>query len=199
MESDSLSSASTTERSSAELEDPLFDDAVLRHMDTEKCSFTEKGMSYPTPSPGLLARPLSRSDYDKGFLPLLSQLTTVGNYSRERFETQFDAMRDVPGIYHVIVIEDTSTGKLVASATLLVEHKFIHGAAIRGRIEDVVVDSKYRSLSLGSFLLELLTCFSEVLGCYKVTLDCKSGLVGFYERFSYKNEGQCFLTNRFRD
>ncbi len=177
----------------------LFDDTILRKLDTSKCNFTQKSLAYPTPGNNLVARPLCRSDYCKGFLELLSQLTKVGDYSQETFEAQFNAMQAVPGIYYVVVIEDTSIAKLVASATLLIEHKFIHGAAIRGRIEDVVVDGQYRSLSLGSFLLDLLTCFSQELGCYKITLDCKPKLVGFYEKFEYKNEGQCFLTKRFSD
>ncbi len=182
-----------------DLQDSLFDDTVLRTMNTDKCKFAMKGMKYPTPGNNMFARPLCRSDYDNGFLQLLSQLTKVGDYSKETFEAQFDSMQALPGIYYVVVIEDTSTTTLVASATLLVEHKFIHGAVIRGRIEDVVVDSQYRSSSLGSFLLELLTCFSEEIGCYKMTLDCKPKLVGFYEKFGYDNEGQCVLTKRFKD
>lgn len=142
---------------------------------------------------------LHRSDYDNGFLELLSQLTKVGVYSKEQFESQFNLMQAARGMYYVVVIENTSSAELVASATLLIEYKFIHGAAIRGRIEEVVVDSRHRNLCLGSFLLELLTHFSETLGCYKVTLDCKPGLLGFYEKFGYKNEGQCYLTKRFRD
>lgn len=182
-----------------DLQDSLFDDTVLRTMNTDKCKFAMKGIQYPRPGTSLFARPLRRSDYNKGFLQLLSQLTKVGDYSKEAFEAQFNSMQALSGMYYVVVIEDTSTATLVASATLLIEHKFIHGAVIRGRIEDVVVDSEYRSSSLGSFLLELLTCFSEEIGCYKITLDCKLKLVGFYEKFGYNNEGQCFLTKRFKD
>ncbi len=187
------------EETSCSLPDTLFDDKVLRKMDTSKCNFTKRGLAYPTPGHNLFARPLCRSDYNKGFLELLSQLTKVGDYNEEVFEAQFNAMQALPGVYYVVVIEDTSTVKLVASATLLIEHKFIHGAAIRGRIEDVVVDGQYRSASLGSFLLDLLTCLSEELDCYKITLDCKLKLVGFYEKFDYTSEGQCFLTKRFKD
>lgn len=181
----------------------LFDEAILRSVDCSKCSFSTKhGFSYPNVGSNLLARPLERTDYDKGYLSLLSQLTKVGNYSQEKYEEQFDAMKQMSGCHYVLVIEDTScgkSGKVVANATLLVERKFIHNAALRGRIEDVVVDKDYRSLHLGSFLLEFLTALSRELCCYKVTLDCKPDVEGFYKKCGYLNEGQNFMTLRFYD
>ena len=40
---------------------------------------------------------------------------------------RFNAMQACPNSYFVIVIEDTSTGELIGSATLAVEQKFIRG------------------------------------------------------------------------
>lgn len=34
----------------------------------------------------MVVRPLQRSDYDKGFLQLLGQLTSVGNVSKKQFD-----------------------------------------------------------------------------------------------------------------
>lgn len=34
------------------------------------------------------------------------------------------------GSYYIIVIEDMSTGKIIASATLVAEQKFIHNCAM---------------------------------------------------------------------
>lgn len=178
----------------------LFNDAPLKKLDTSECSFFKNhGMSYPHVGNGLLARPLERSDYDKGYLDLLSQLTKVGNYSKIKYETQFDSMKQMSGCHYIVVIEDTAQSKVVASATLVVEKKFIHGAVNRGRIEDVVVDKDHRKLRLGSFLLELMTTLSRELGCYKVTLDCKADVEGFYTKFGYINEGQLFLSKRYFD
>ena len=178
----------------------LFDDTVLRKMNCSNCSFSkEHGLSYPEVGKGLRARPLERSDYDKGYLELLSQLTKVGSYSKQKYESLFDAMKQMTGCHYIVIIEDTEIGKVIASATLVMEKKFIHGAVSRGRIEDVVVDSGYRKLHLGSFLLEFLTALSQELGCYKVTLDCKPEVEGFYAKFGYINEGQLFLTKRYHD
>ena len=178
----------------------LFNDEPLRKLDCSECSFLkEHDLSYPDVGKNLRARPLERTDYDKGYLDLLSQLTKVGNYSKTKYEAHFDAMKQMTGCHYIVVIEDTEIAKIVANATLLVEKKFIHGAVNRGRIEDVVVDKDYRKLHLGSFLMELLTVLSRELGCYKVTLDCKAEVEGFYQKFGYLNEGQLFLTKRYHD
>ena len=194
--------------------DVLFDDSVVRELDFSQCScFTKHGLSYPNAGTkdgrGLVARPLERTDFSKGYLSLLSQLTRVGDYDQEKFDAQFDRMRKMPGGHYILVVEDPSTtipgtpngfrGRVVASATLVVECKFIHGAAIRGRVEDVVVDGDYRGMHLASLLLETLKMLSQALGCYKLTLDCKEAMRGYYERFGFDNEGQYFLTQRFSD
>lgn len=53
------------------------------------------------------------------------------------------------GDYYVTVIEDLRYNKIIGSATLVIERKFIHGCGIRGRLEDVVVDDTYRGKQLG--------------------------------------------------
>jgi glucosamine-phosphate N-acetyltransferase len=53
------------------------------------------------------------------------------------------------GDYYVTVIEDLRSNKIIGSATLVLEQKFIHGCAVRGRLEDVVVDDTYRGKQLG--------------------------------------------------
>lgn len=178
----------------------LFDDAPLKLLDLSKCQFTGRGQGYPFPgSDGLLTRPLQREDHSKGYLSLLSQLTKVGEYNREIFEAQFDRMRALSGAYYVLVIEDSTRQRLVASATLVMELKFIRNATCRGRIEELVVDAEYRNLHLGSYLLELLTEFGRKLGAYKITLDCKEPLEGFYRKYGYVNEGQVYLSQRFHE
>lgn len=194
----------------------LFDDTILKELDFSKCScFVKHGLTYQNPGTKdgrqLTARPLERTDFHKGYLSLLSQLTKVGEYGKEIFDTQFDRMKRTLGGHYIVVIEDPTTtptsggnqngfkGRVVASATLVIEYKFIHSAAVRGRIEDVVVDKDYRGMHLASVLLETHGLLAQALKCYKLTLDCKEGLSEYYAKFGYKNEGQFFLTQRFSD
>lgn len=53
------------------------------------------------------------------------------------------------GDYFVTVVEDTRKHEIIGAATLVLEHKFIHGCATRGRLEDVVVNDTYRGKQLG--------------------------------------------------
>ena len=39
--------------------------------------------------PWMKVRPLKMTDYDRGFLPLLTQLTSVGDISRKEFLSKF--------------------------------------------------------------------------------------------------------------
>ena len=136
---------------------------------------------------GLLIRPLRSGDYDRGFLQLLTQLTEVGNVSREQFLNRFHTMKS-NGSYYIIVIEDPSTEKAIASATLVVEQKFIHNCALRGRLEDVVVNNKYRGKHLGKLVVKIILQLARYLRCYKLSLDCKNHLIPFYESLGFKRE-----------
>nr|XP_027204493.1 glucosamine 6-phosphate N-acetyltransferase-like [Dermatophagoides pteronyssinus] len=144
-------------------------------------------------------RPLAQNDYEYGFLTVLSQLTEVGDVSRERFDEIFDKMK-TNGCYYVTVIEDLETNQIAGSATLFTEYKFIHGGGLRARIEDVVVDNKYRGQNLGVALVQTLKSLSKVLNCYKLTLDCNDRMISWYQKyFAFQiEEGRSnFLTIRF--
>lgn len=186
----------------------LFNDSLVKKLDYSKCSCqTLHGLSYHNPGTKdgrrLIIRPLERTDFFKGYLALLSQLTEVGEYGVEKFEFQFDRMKNMAGCHYILVVEDPGCdglkSRVIASASLIVECKLIHGAKLRGRIEDVVVDARYRGMHLGSLLLETLGLFSEALECYKITLDCKEAVLPYYTKLGYKDEGQHFLTQRFSD
>lgn len=107
-------------------------------------------------------------------------------------------MRSCAGTYYLIVLEDTKLEKIVASGTLIVEQKFIHEAAVRGRIEDIVVDNSCRGKKIGKLIVETLILLSERLGCYKTSLECKDPLLTFYTQFGLKREdNQNYLCKRF--
>ncbi|XGW12314.1 hypothetical protein V3C99_013207 [Haemonchus contortus] len=148
---------------------------------------------------GFIVRPLKISDYDTGFLDVLSQLTVVGEISREDFENRFKSMKMCcPPSYYVVVIENLSDGRVVGAATLVVEWKFIHQAGCRGRVEDVVVDKEMRGKKMGGLLNKVLVALAKKLGVYKLSLECKDSLIPFYELYGYvKDDGNNFLVQRF--
>ena len=146
-------------------------------------------------------RSLSVSDYDRGFIELLRQLTECGTITYDDFKERFNQMKQCLNTYYILVIEDLSIDKqIVGAATLVCEKKFIRQLAIRGRIEDVVIDNGHRGQQLGKLLIELLTQFGhEICDCYKISLECKDDLVRFYQQFGYNHEDkQNYLCQRFK-
>uniref|UniRef100_A0A671EDP4 Glucosamine 6-phosphate N-acetyltransferase n=1 Tax=Rhinolophus ferrumequinum TaxID=59479 RepID=A0A671EDP4_RHIFE len=87
------------------------------------------------------------------------------------------------GNYYVTVVEDATLGQMVATATLVPEHKFIHSCAKRGRVD--VSDECRRRKQVGKLLLSALTLLSKKLDCYKFTLECLTQNVGFHKNFGY--------------
>ncbi|CAJ0581462.1 unnamed protein product, partial [Mesorhabditis spiculigera] len=145
---------------------------------------------------GFRIRPLNEKDYDKGFLDLLAQLTSVGQITEESFLTRFRSMSQ-PQSYYVVVIEDESTNKVVGAATLVLEWKFIHEAGARGRIEDVVIHHKMRGRKFGALLIKTLVALGKQFGVYKMSLECKDELVRFYGLNGFTKDPGNFMTLRF--
>jgi hypothetical protein len=50
----------------------------------------------------------------------------VGDVTKEQFEAQFDQMfPSHADVYHIVVIVDRKLDKIVGSATLIIERKFV--------------------------------------------------------------------------
>ncbi|OQV16598.1 putative glucosamine 6-phosphate N-acetyltransferase [Hypsibius exemplaris] len=183
-------------------EEELFDSAILLRLDFTNALSDYGGakMSPAHPGENLTMRSLRRGDFDRGYTELLSQLAVVGNVTREVFQSRFDSMARCPNTYFTIVLEDTVAKKVVGAVTLVVEQKFIHTAALRGRVEDVVTHRDRRGQNLGKLLLDTATILGRHLGCYKLSLECKDSLVAFYRQFGYQTDaGNNYMIQRFRD
>jgi len=168
----------------------LFDPEVIDEIDLSRaeCKFNPEISSTSNPSDGFKVRPLSSRDYDRGFLEILGQLTSVGHITKQHFLEQFDEMRRSPRTYYITVIVDTKLDKIVGSGTLVREKKFIHQCGARGLVEDIIVDDSYRGKQLGKILLATLVEIGKAVGCYKITLNCKDELVRFYNSFGLVKE-----------
>ena len=94
-------------------------------------------------------RRLVAEDYHKGYLELLSQLTTVSEISFEQFSEQLKRMSE-----HVYVME--SGQKIIGTGTLLLEAKIIHQCGWVGHIEDIVIDQDHRGQHLGAQMIKYL-------------------------------------------
>lgn len=164
----------------------LYDGSLLLDLDFSK-SPARFNPPISAANPGeqwLKVRPLQSGDFHRGFLQILSQLTSVGDVSLAQFLNRFAQMR-ASGDYFVTVIVDTRYDKIIGSATLVLEHKFIHGCSVRGRLEDVVVDDTYRGKQLGKLIVVTVSLLAQRLGCYKMSLDCKDKLIPFYKSIGY--------------
>lgn len=138
----------------------------------------------------LIARPLRLHDHKNGYLELLSQLTVVGDVSKESFELRFYEMLKVNQVhehYLVVVIEDITSSKIVGASTLFLELKFIRQCALRGRLEDVCVLDSHRGKNIGALVVQIIAGLArDIYKCYKLTLDCTEEVRRFYEKIGFK-------------
>ncbi len=134
-------------------------------------------------------RPLEQGDFHKNYLGLLENLTVV--YPEKiHYETFCAFVNNLNEHHQIYVIEELSTHTIIASGTLLVEPKLIHGAGKVAHIEDIVVDSNHRHQKHGTAIVQhLLTC-AQNAGCYKAILDCTDNVAPFYKQCRLDAKGQ---------
>merc|ERR1711963_409642 len=151
----------------------LFPSSLLMDLDLGSCQAKfEPPLGVKNPGEGLKVRPLCLEDYDRGFLQLLGQLTSVGDIPREQWQQRWEEMKNCNSTYYVIVME----------------RKFIHSCGSVGRLEDVVVSDVYRGKQLCKLVVSTATLLAVKLGCYKVTLNCNDKMIKFYSSIGYKSE-----------
>ena len=131
-------------------------------------------------------RLLAINDYDKGYLNLLSQLTTVGEINKDKYEENFNKL---PECHKLFIIGDITKNTIVSIGSLIIETKFIHNCGKVGHIEDIVVDRNIRGKGLGKMIVNYLSKLSNDLGCYKCILNCSNNLIEFYKKCNFNNNG----------
>tara|TARA_R110002050_G_scaffold98830_8_gene205261 strand:- start:3125 stop:3643 length:519 start_codon:yes stop_codon:yes gene_type:complete len=151
--------------------------------------FSPSLLSSQSCPPGLILRPLSSHDYHKGHCHVLRQLTEIGNIEEVAWLDRYQALRNsVPLSYYVVVVEEVRSRRVVATATLFLEMKFIRNLGLCGHIEDVVVCDSQRGKGLGLLLIKELCHLAKLTGCYKIILDCSEKNVPFYEKCGFKKK-----------
>ncbi|KAG5439330.1 hypothetical protein PCK2_000828 [Pneumocystis canis] len=136
-------------------------------------------------------RPLRRNDWLHEFNSLLNCLTEKDfQLSQQDFETRFDLMKLAsPKSYFIVVIEDSTTEKIVACGTIFIEYKFLKSASKAAHVEDIVVAKSYRGKNLGKMLVEMLSRIAKLENCYKIILNCKEHNVEFYKKCNFEVAG----------
>lgn len=133
----------------------------------------------------VIFRPLARYDRHE-YLNLLRQLTAVGTYSEARWNLIYDEIDETDNIEIFLMYNEQTPGALLGAGTLLLEKKFIHGGSSVGHIEDIVIAESARGRGLGRKMVNFLVERAKELGAYKVILDCKPELQGFYESSGFR-------------
>ena len=77
--------------------------------------------------------------------------------------------------------------KIVASITIIIEHKFINNCAKYGHIEDVFVDENFRNKKIGKKIVEEAIKYCNEKECFKICLICREELEAFYSLNGFEN------------
>lgn len=127
-------------------------------------------------------RLLQADDIGPDFLETLSALRDVGLTAAEALDIYLHRLnaRTAPHVYVAV-----DGGRVVGSATLLTEQKFIHRGALAAHVEDVVVHPDYRGRGVGTALVREISDKAEQMGCYRTTLDCSPELCSFYNSLGF--------------
>jgi glucosamine-phosphate N-acetyltransferase len=126
---------------------------------------------------------LTAPDLARGFLESLTSLTAVGLTPVEALPIFRERLR--AGIRTYIARQGD---RVVGTASLLLEQKFIHQGGRVGHIEDVAVHREFQKQGIGTALVAHITEEARKLGCYKVILNCFEHLAPFYARIGYRKQ-----------
>ena len=104
----------------------------------------------------------------------------------------YERLREIIASYspnHNVFVYMKNDNTILGVLTLLLEQKLIHNAKCVGHIEDFVVKKEYRSSNIGKELIGYAINFSKENNCYKIILDCNTGLESYYKSYGFINKG----------
>ena len=134
-----------------------------------------------------MIRELDILDFHKGYLDLLNQLKpTMTNYDFVKFKDIF--MEIYENKNHKIFVVECNK-KIIASATVMIETKFIYNGLKLAHIEDVIVDINHRKKGYGNALIKHCISYAKQQGCCKIGLCSKPLATALYEKNNFKDIG----------
>jgi len=127
-------------------------------------------------------RPLQQGDFTRGFLESLAHLAPVDLTAEEAIRIWRG--RNAAGVRTVVAVD--GDGNVLGTASLILEHKFIHRGGTIGHIEDVAVHPSHGGKGVGSAVVRALIELARQSGCYKVILSCNDQNLAFYSRLGFR-------------
>ena len=122
-------------------------------------------------------------EYKNNYLDLLGELINMRkDVSNEVFTEYLKFLNKFNNKVFLIKYMNEICG----TAKIFIEPKSYDNVS---HIEDVVINTKYRNLKLGSQLLNYLIEYSKNNNCYKIVLNCKDNISKFYEFNNFIKEG----------
>lgn len=129
-----------------------------------------------------IIRKLDLEDFNKGYKDLLSDLTQPGSLDDSLFRSVYEKMQSSQVDYTTIVIEEKSSGLLIANGTLVAVADAYNNGKISGLIEDIVVLKRMQGHGFGFKIIQTLKDIAHSKGHYKVELDCSESNEKFYNK-----------------
>jgi len=123
-------------------------------------------------------RPLEERDFDNGFLETLSSYDdSLAKWDHTDAKQLYAKLNEEKNRTVLVGILDD---RVVSTATIFLETKYLHRGGLIGRIEDVATHNDFQGLGLGRKVVLYLLKHAKESGCYKTILDCTMNLVNFY-------------------
>lgn len=135
----------------------------------------------------MIIEELSELDDYVTYCQLLSQLSVIDLdvITPADFIARVKLIQQNP--FHKIFVAKEDS-KIIGTATLLIEPKFIHNLSYVGHIEDVVVLETHRGQGIGKKLVKHCITYASATGSYKLILDCNDQNTVFYEKLGFKKK-----------
>lgn len=128
----------------------------------------------------LTIRLMYATDLQQGFLATLAALKPCQLTEEEAIEVFRKRMRQKIQTYVALMEE-----RIVGTASLIIEPKFINNGGVVGHIEDVAVHQAYQQHGVGAQLIEFVLQECRKHHCYKVILDCAEEVIPFYKKMGF--------------
>lgn len=129
----------------------------------------------------IVIRPLEQTDFGRGFLDTLATLAAVDLTAEAAVHIWRG--RNAAGVRTVVAVAD---GRVIGTASLILEHRFLHRGGTIGHIEDVAVHPAAQGKGVGTAVVQSLVELARQSGCYKVMLGCAEMNTAFYTRLGFR-------------